>query len=98
MTEDISIPRNLPDFTGLDLDFDIIDSHHHLFDLQAVHYPWLTDHQEEHFLLGNYDALKRNYSPADYRVDTGPLRVIKTVHVEAESDRGDPVPHQGDRH
>jgi len=91
MTEDLSTPRNMPDFTGLDLDFDIIDSHHHLFDLQAVHYPWLTDRQEEHFLLGNYDALKRNYSAADYRADAAPLRVVKTVHVEAEADRDDPV-------
>ena len=87
MTDDLTKPRNLPDFAGLDLDFDIIDSHHHLFDLQAVHYPWLTDRQEGHFLLGNYDALKRDYGPADYRADAGPLRVVKTVHVEAESDR-----------
>ncbi len=91
MTDDLSTPRNMPDFTGLDLDFDIIDSHHHLFDLQAVHYPWLTDRQEKHFLLGNYEALKRNYSAADYRGDAGPLRVVKTVHVEAESDRDDQV-------
>ncbi|MBT6985418.1 MAG: amidohydrolase family protein, partial [Rhodospirillaceae bacterium] len=48
---------------------------------------WLTDHHEEHFLLGNYDALKQNYSPIDFRADVGPLRVVKTVHVEAEADR-----------
>ena len=87
MSGDISTPRNLPDFSGLDLAFDIVDSHHHLFDLQAVHYPWLTDHQEENFLLGNYDALKRNYSPTDLRRDMAKLRVVKTVHVEAEADR-----------
>lgn len=91
MTENITVPLNLPDFAGLDLDFDIIDSHHHLFDLQAVRYPWLTGKQEEHFLLGNYDALKRNYSAADYRADAGPLRVVQTVHVEAEADRDDQV-------
>ncbi len=91
MTGNLSMPLNLPDFTGLDLAFDIIDSHHHLFDLHAVHYPWLVDRQEEHFLLGNYDALKRDYTTADYRADVGPLRVIKTVHVEAESNRDDPV-------
>ena len=91
MTEDLTVPLNLPDFAGLDLDFDIIDSHHHLFDLQAVRYPWLSGHQEEHFLLGNYDALKRNYSAANYRADAAPLRVVKTVHVEAEADRDDQV-------
>ena len=91
MATDISKPRNLPDFSGLDLDFDIIDSHHHLFDLQAVCYPWLTDQPEAHFLLGDYEALKRNYLPADFRRDFGNLRVVKTVHVEAESDRGGQV-------
>jgi predicted TIM-barrel fold metal-dependent hydrolase len=91
MTEDLATPLNLPDFTGLDLDFDIIDSHHHLFDLQAVYYPWLTDQPVRRFLLGNYDALKRPYDAPDYRADAGPLRVVKTVHVEAESDRDDPV-------
>ena len=91
MTQNLSTPTNLPDFTGLDLDFDIIDSHHHLFDLQAVKYPWLTDHDEPNFLLGNYDALKRNYLPGDYRQDTGELRIVKTVHVEAETNREDPV-------
>ncbi len=33
---ELSRPINLPDFSGLDLDFDIVDSHHHLFDLAAV--------------------------------------------------------------
>jgi len=91
MSVHISVPRNLPDFSGLDLAFDIIDSHHHLFDLQMVHYPWLTDHQEENFLLGNYDALKRNYSPTDLRHDMASLRVVKTVHVEAEANRNSQV-------
>jgi predicted TIM-barrel fold metal-dependent hydrolase len=82
---------NLPDFSGLDLDFDIVDSHHHLFDLDAVYYPWLTDRPEEDFLLGDYARLKRNYSVADYRRDAAGLRVLKTVHVEAEADHDDPL-------
>ena len=91
MTANLSQAINLPDFSGLDLDFEIIDSHHHLFDLQAVYYPWLTDHPEQDFLLGDYDALKRNYGVADYRADAGPLRVVQTVHVEAETDHDNPV-------
>lgn len=86
MSKDISKPTRLPDFSGLDLEFDIIDSHHHLFDLDAVYYPWLTDEPEAHFLLGNYDGIKRDYAPSDFRADTGDLRVVKTVHVEAEAD------------
>ncbi len=91
MNDDLSQPTNLPDFTGLDMDFDIIDGHHHLFDLDAVYYPWLTDRPEAHFLLGNYEAIKQNYLPKDFRADTGDLRVVKTVHVEAEADHTHPL-------
>jgi predicted TIM-barrel fold metal-dependent hydrolase len=91
MTQDLSNPTNLPDFSGLDLDFDIVDSHHHLFDLDAVYYPWLTDKPNAHFLLGGHEDLKRNYAPDDFRADWGGLRVVKTVHVEAEADHGDPL-------
>jgi predicted TIM-barrel fold metal-dependent hydrolase len=91
MTDVISTPTSLPDFGSLDMGFDIIDSHHHLFDLSQVYYPWLTDHHEPNMFLGNYDAIKQNYLPADYRTDMGDLRIVKTVHVEAETDREDPV-------
>ena len=91
LNPDFSTPINLPDFSELDLNFEIIDAHHHLFDLDEVYYPWLTDEPEKHFLLGNYDALKRNYSCEDYRKDTEKLKIVKTVHVEAESDHQDPL-------
>lgn len=91
MARDLSRPTNLPDFSGLDLNFDIIDSHHHLFDLDAVYYPWLTDKPNPRFLLDGYEALKRDYSPDDFRADWGGLRVVKSVHVEAEADHGDPL-------
>ncbi len=91
MAQDFSRPTNLPDFSGLDLNFDIVDSHHHLFDLNAVYYPWLTDTPNAHFLLGDYDRIKRDYSPDDFRADAGGLRVVKSVHVEAEADHGNPL-------
>jgi predicted TIM-barrel fold metal-dependent hydrolase len=69
----------------------LIDAHHHLWDLQKNHYPWLSDHPEPHFFLGNYDAIKRNYLPADYRTDSQHHEVIATVHCEAEWDRQDQV-------
>ena len=69
----------------------IIDSHHHFFDLEAVYYPWLTDTPEPHFLLGNYDAIKHDFLPEDYRREAEDCNVVKTVHVEAESERDDPV-------
>jgi len=69
----------------------VIDTHHHFFDLEAVYYPWLTDRPEPHFLLGDYDAIKRNFSPADYRREAEGCNIVKTVHVEAEADHDDPL-------
>ena len=37
----------------------LIDAHHHLWDLNANRYPFLTDQPEPHFFLGSYDAIKR---------------------------------------
>jgi predicted TIM-barrel fold metal-dependent hydrolase len=74
-------PRSSPDAVTL------IDAHHHLWDLGRNRYPWLADEPEHHFFLGNYDALKRNYLPEDYRRDARNHNVLTTVHVEAEMDR-----------
>lgn len=69
----------------------LVDAHHHLWDLDRNHYPWLADRPETHFFLGNYDALKRNYMPDDYRRDATRHNVLATVHCEAEWDRDDQV-------
>jgi predicted TIM-barrel fold metal-dependent hydrolase len=69
----------------------LIDAHHHLWDLDRNHYPWLSDEPLPHFFMGNYDALKRNFLPPDYRREAGNHNVLKTVHVEAEWDRNDQV-------
>jgi len=65
----------------------LIDAHHHIWDLQANRYPWLTDEPETHFFMGDYTPLKRNYMPADYKRDAAAHNVLATVHVEAEMDR-----------
>ena len=64
-----------------------VDAHHHLWDLKANHYPFLTDKPEPHFFLGAYDAIKRNYLPEDYLRDSSAHNVLTTVHCEAEMDR-----------
>jgi predicted TIM-barrel fold metal-dependent hydrolase len=76
-------------------DLEIVDAHHHLWDLGRNYYPWLADHPEPDFLLGDYAALKRNYLPEDYRRDAAGLKVIATVHVEAEHDRTRQVAETG---
>jgi predicted TIM-barrel fold metal-dependent hydrolase len=81
------VAENLPDLR----DFPVIDPHQHFWDLDRNYYPWLCDPNPILFRYGDYSALMRNYLPPDYRQDVGEFRVVKTVHVEAEWDRKDPV-------
>ncbi len=69
----------------------IIDAHQHFWDLDSNPYPWLQDPEPIPFRYGDYSALRRNYLPADYERDIAPYRIVKSVHVEAEWDRADPV-------
>ncbi len=61
----------------------IIDSHHHLWDLSAGHYPWLTDTGSAIAALGDIDYMRRNYLPADYAADAQGQGIAATVHIEA---------------
>jgi len=72
-------------------EFPICDAHHHLWDLERMHYPWLSEPEPHDFFLGDYASLKRNYLPDDYRRDAAGLNVVATVHVEAEYRRDDQV-------
>lgn len=66
----------------------IVDAHHHLWRLDAGHYPWLQERYEPAtFILGEYAPLCRDFAPADYRAAIGAAPVMATVHVEAERDR-----------
>ena len=65
----------------------LIDAHHHLWDLRANRYPFLSDRPEPHFFLGDYAAIRRDYLPADYLRDAQGHNVLATVHCEAEMDR-----------
>ncbi len=68
----------------------IVDAHHHLWDLRANYYPWLTDRVGPR-MYGDYKAIRRDYRMAEFRVDIGSLPVRKSVHVQAEHDAADPV-------
>jgi len=69
----------------------LIDAHHHFWDLKKNYYPWLSDCPIDPIFLDNYDSLKRNYLPDDYRADARGHNVLKTVHIEAEWNRNDQI-------
>lgn len=68
----------------------VVDAHQHFWDLARGRYPWLQG-EPVPFRYGDYAAIRRTFLPADYRREAAGLRVIATVHVEAEWDRSDPV-------
>src|SRR3954454_7297349 len=72
-------------------DLPIVDAHQHFWDVERNYHPWLCDSEPIPFRYGDYSTLKRNYLPPDYRRDTRAWRIVKTVHIEAEWDRHDPV-------
>ena len=49
-------------------DIPIIDAHHHFWDLDKNYYPFLSDHHEENFFLGDYSDLQNNYLPENFNV------------------------------
>ncbi len=66
----------------------LVDPHHHLWDLRANYYPWLTDRVTER-VCGEYSAIRRDYLAEDFARDTAEVNLVETVHVQAEC--ADPV-------
>lgn len=59
----------------------IIDAHHHLWDLDAVDYPWLMAKGVRRF-FGDPTPIQRPYRPADFQRDWDGLPVVASVHVQ----------------
>ena len=72
-------------------DIEIIDAHHHFWDLNQNYYPFLSDKIDLNFFLGNYESIRKNYLPIDYIKDSKNHNIIGTVHCEAEWNREDQV-------
>lgn len=68
----------------------IIDAHHHFWDISKNYLPWLID-KPVPFRYGNYDAIKRNYLPDEFRKDAGKYELLGSVFVETEWDPTDPL-------
>lgn len=72
-------------------DIPIVDAHQHFWDLGRNYYPWLCNAKPIPFRYGDYTRIRRNYLPPDLARDSRGLRLVKTVHMEAEWERADPV-------
>jgi predicted TIM-barrel fold metal-dependent hydrolase len=65
-------------------DVEIVDAHHHLWDLGgSLRRPWLEGPPIP-FRYGDYSSIRRNYLPEDYRRDTARQNVVASVHIETE--------------
>ena len=68
----------------------VIDTHHHLWDLSANYYPWLSDRITTR-VCGEYSAIRKNYLLEDFFEDAANVNLVKSIHVQAEHDHADPV-------
>jgi predicted TIM-barrel fold metal-dependent hydrolase len=69
----------------------VIDPHHHLWDLGHNTYPWLQKRPLTPRLEGDIGPIAKDYLLEDYLADTGQQKVVKSVHVECGWDPSDPV-------
>jgi len=59
----------------------IIDAHHHLWDLDEIKHTWLAETGVVRF-FGDPAPIQKNYHVPDFRVDHGDLPVVGSVHVQ----------------
>lgn len=64
-----------------------IDPHHHLWDLEAVYYPWLSDKVEPK-MWGDYASIRRNFLADEYIRAARAENIVKSVHVQANAADG----------
>ena len=76
--------------TAVDRSEPIVDAHHHLWDLGALHYPWSKAGPHD-VGWGDTTALFADYLVADLRRDAARQNLVKSVHVQANVDPADPV-------
>jgi predicted TIM-barrel fold metal-dependent hydrolase len=69
----------------------IVDAHQHFWDLSLGKHPWLRDEPPPPFRYGDTRPLRRDYLPANYRLDAKGHQIVGTVYVETEWDPSDPV-------
>jgi len=68
----------------------IVDAHHHLWDLDACHYPWLMARGVRRF-FGNPTPIQKNYLVDDLRRDAADYVLEASVHIQVGVAAGDEV-------
>ena len=58
-----------------------IDAHHHLWDLQACHYPWLMARGERRF-FGDPTPIQKDYLVSDFLGESTRYRPRASVHIQ----------------
>lgn len=71
---------------------EIVDPHHHLWDLELNRYPWLSEDMSDRG-WGDLGPLKQSYRVTDLLADAeaAGVTLLKSVHVQANYDPSDPV-------
>ncbi|WP_170422287.1 amidohydrolase family protein [Ruegeria arenilitoris] len=64
-----------------------IDAHHHLWDLNAVSYPWLMARGVERF-FGDPTPIQRDYLLDEFRSEAEPCGVRASVHIQVGAKNG----------
>ncbi|NOD77764.1 MULTISPECIES: amidohydrolase [unclassified Ruegeria] len=64
-----------------------IDAHHHLWDLKAVHYPWLMAKGVERF-FGDPSTIQRNYLLGEFNADAQAQGIRASVHIQVGAEDG----------
>ena len=60
----------------------IVDAHHHLWDLNACHYPWLMARGVYRF-FGDPTPIQKNYLVDDFREDATAYKLVASVHKKS---------------
>ena len=68
-------------------DLVFVDAHHHLWDLEACHYPWLMARGERRF-FGNPTPIQKNYLVEDFLGESPHYRPAASVHIQVGAENG----------
>lgn len=59
----------------------IIDAHHHLWDLDEIKHTWLAEKGVTRF-FGDPAPIQKNYHVPDFKADHGALPIVASVHIQ----------------